>query len=191
MAVVDEQIGAGNCDAMQKDSGAISWADAFVYVHSQFSPLIRYHGGFVFTTVNIPQASTILAAKIIIYVRNYLQDSPNLEIYGNDVDSANNFAVEGDIFGRARTTASTSWITTNLPIGWNDSPDITGVVQELVDRPGWVANNDMGFLFIAWGIPAQQLEIEAFDTYPTQAAKLHIEYRVHYGFTNFQIPGVV
>lgn len=195
MAVVDEQVAASADDASQLDAGAAAWADIYLYVHATFSPLTRYHTGLLFSP-NIPQAATILAAKLIVYVYAPfpgMQDDPNLRIYGNDVDSAVDFNIpNNDIVGRTYTTAGVDWIDTNLPHGWNDSPDITPVVQEIVDRPLWVANNNMCFLLIAWGFPVAQLCIYAED-YSTGllAAKLHIEYKVHYGFTNFQVPGIV
>lgn len=65
-----------------------------------------------------------------------------------DEAAAQAITSEFDVPGRPpETTAKVDWDRTGQTAGVRyTSPDLTSIVQEIVDRPGWVSNNDMSFV---------------------------------------------
>ena len=86
--------------------------------------------------------------------------------------------VDYDISSRTDTAASVTW---SVPAGaWTDNnkyqtPDLTTIVQELINRPGWAAGNAMFFKINA-GTENGGRTANSFDSNPTLAPRLVIEY---------------
>lgn len=112
----------------------------------QSSSTSKWDSGFVFSNVTIPQGAKIVSAKISLCSVNAFADKTiSLKIVGNDVDDASYPANWTAYSGFALTDAVVEWDPTSQPANFVffDSPDITGIVQEIVDRPGWISGNDM------------------------------------------------
>ena len=79
-------------------------------------------------------------------------DDINCVIYGNDVDSAGTFTTTAfDISSEARrprTTASVAWQQDALLAGWKNV-EVTNIVREITERPGWQSGQNLALLFIA------------------------------------------
>ena len=175
---VDEQVEAGNCDAWEYDDDT-DFNSAGDYIRMESHVVVfwgRINGGFVFNTVAIPNSTTITAAYIEVYIYSTTDDDANVDICGNDVDDANNFAIEADVTSRARTTATVAWIEDTLGVGWAQSPDISTVVQEIVNRVGWATGQDMCFLIDGKSDTDKDLQCRSYDWNTALAAKLHVEY---------------
>ncbi len=107
--------------------------------------------GIRFQDVQMPQASIISNAyiKFSCDVIDDLPDSCDLTIYGQDIDDAPYFSSTSyNISDRTTAGASVSWPTE----AWttvherHQSPDISSIVQEILNRGGWSAGNDMVFI---------------------------------------------
>lgn len=104
------------------------------------------HAGVRFTTMVIPQGSTILSAVLRVVASDTVSAGVvNALVYGHDSDSAAAFSTYADFMGRPRTSASVAWAAI---AAWTtgtsyDSPDLTAIIQEIVSRPGWVSGNAM------------------------------------------------
>ncbi len=110
-----------------------------------------YHGGLQivgmrFRNVAIPQGEVIDSAYISFETDETDSGTTNLVIYGEDTDDANLFANNsGNISSRTKTTASVNW----SPSAWNtvnelhQTVDISTIIKEIVDRPGWSSGNDL------------------------------------------------
>ncbi len=101
---------------------------------------VQYH------TLSIPQGSTINSAKITFEVQNSGQewDSNDFTILAEAADDASVFTEDpNNITDRARSTASVAWAPDALPaVGSKvETPDITTLIQEVVNREGWSDNN--------------------------------------------------
>lgn len=111
----------------------------------------RYHG--LRYTANIPQGSTITAAYIQ-YTAN--QDDASVvasTYFGEAADNSAPFVAGAATFNmttRTRTTATVNWA---IP-AWTDgsrgaaqqTPSLVSIVQEIVNRPGWVAGNALAIM---------------------------------------------
>lgn len=110
----------------------------------------HHQGGLRFNSVTIAQGATISAATLT--VTKHLAPAPdtafNITVWADDVDDA---AVWGagsrPQNGFTDTTASAvqSTGTGTGTIVWT----ITTIVQEIVDRAGWVSGNDLKFRLVA------------------------------------------
>ena len=135
--------------------------------------------GLRFQNVNIPQGATITSASIEFEVDRKRTGDLAVRIYGEDIDSANYFidSDNGNISDRTLTSASTVWSITSEP-GPNASlstSDISTVVQEVVDRPGWAANNHMAFI-LKHESGTGYREVESVDGESDAAPILHVTY---------------
>ena len=105
--------------------------------------------GLRFQNVNIPKDATILSAEMVFTSKGTSTSFADFTIKGIGEDSALQFTNSANnITDRTTTTSSVGWI----PEAWGtpntafSTSDITPILQEIVNRPGWVAGNTMGFI---------------------------------------------
>lgn len=99
----------------------------------------------LFPNVTIPQGATINSATLSLFTGNAEADvagNLNARVYAEDADNPTAPDSAADAMGRTRTTAFAAWQLD----GWADDTtvQVTGlasVVQEIVNRPGWVSGN--------------------------------------------------
>jgi hypothetical protein len=138
--------------------------------------------GLRFTDINIPKGATILNAYISfngaeVNTPNSNSSATSLTIHGQSANSPNTFNTNNNnISGRALTTASVNW---NNIQAWNEdvnynTPSITSIVQELVNRPGWNSGNNMAFIISGSGSRTAQSWDAGGDSPPL----LTIEYSI-------------
>jgi hypothetical protein len=65
------------------------------------------------------------------------------KIEGEDADNPATFSTYADFIARVRTTANVSWINSaaSYPPDYYTSPDISSIIQEIVNRGGWASGN--------------------------------------------------
>jgi hypothetical protein len=138
--------------------------------------------GLRFTNINIPKGATILNAYISFNgaeanAPNSNSSATSLTIHGQSADSPNTFNTNNNnISGRALTTASVNW---NNIQAWNEdvnynTPSITSIVQELVNRSGWISGNNMAVIISGSGSRTAQSWDAGGDSPPL----LTIEYSI-------------
>ena len=113
-----------------------------------------YWTGLRFNENNIPTGATITSAYITFVSENNENSAASYTFYGQDHDSSATFSSNNyDISSRVRTTASTSW--PGAPAWVKDqkhsTPDLSAIVQEIVDRPGWNSGSPLTFLIEGTG----------------------------------------
>lgn len=107
---------------------------------------VVYDAGVRFRGVAVPQGAVILSAQIeFVASSNSINATSNLILYGEDADSAAGFTNKANFLARTRTSAYVPWSA--VPT-WATgqkylTPDLTGIVQEIVSRAGWVSGNDL------------------------------------------------
>lgn len=126
----------------------------------------------------IPPGATILSAEIQFTAESNSTGAAALTVYGIAEDNADPFSAADDILSRTKTAASASW----TPGTWTQgdagtaqkTTDLTAIVQEIVDRPGYSLGNNIGFLIDGKG----RRNAESFDTDPASAPQICITYDV-------------
>lgn len=133
----------------------------------------------LFEDVVIPDGANITEAYVEYYASAYkgvvyetirADDNPNPSPYGN-----------GSVFWTQRplTTAYTEWDTPRTVWSWNRSPNIAGIIQELVNKYSYAGGANIQLFGISWprrsGIDGR-ITYETFDGSTTRPARLHFEY---------------
>lgn len=135
--------------------------------------------GLRFTGINIPQGAQIDNAYIQFTVDETDSSATSLSIRGEDVNDSSSFnSSNNNLSNRALTSASVNW----QPDSWNSvgaagadqrTPNLTSIVQEIVNRGGWSSGNDMSFIISGQGARTA----ESYDGSASKAPLLHIDYQ--------------
>ncbi|MEJ1354755.1 MAG: PilC/PilY family type IV pilus protein [Candidatus Sedimenticola sp. (ex Thyasira tokunagai)] len=136
--------------------------------------------GFRFRNVAIPQGATITSAHLEFTAAVDDSDDASMTIRGVASDDAVVFAnTSSFLSGRTLTSAKKDW--DDIP-SWTQetiyqTPDITSVVQEIVNRNGWCGGNSMAFVLAqnSDNDDAQRLAY-SYDGDTTKVPRLRIEY---------------
>jgi hypothetical protein len=174
--IFETRVASASDDVEQKGSGSISGNinDLELGYDGTTSQTV----GIRFTGINIPQGAIITSAYIQFQANEVKTGATSLLIKGEDTDDASAFtSVKFNVSSRATTDASAAW----TPAPWTvvgehglaeRTPDLTAVVQEIVNRSGWAALNDMAFLVTGTGTRTA----DSYEYNPASAPLLHIEY---------------
>jgi len=154
--------------AMYLDSTDLEIGDDFSYWGAQTL-------GLRFVNVAIPNGATIVSAYVEFEVDETGSSATAVQITGEAADDPGSFTTTNwDITARTATSAAVSW----NPGPWNNpnaseqTPDLSSVVQEIVDRGGWSSNNAMVFVIAGTG----ERTATAFDGGASGAPQLFVEY---------------
>jgi PKD repeat protein len=175
---ITSQVNAGSDDAEQ------SVSSGSMYLTSTDLELV-YDGstnqqqvGLRFKNINIPAGATITNTYIQFTVDETSSASVGLTIYGQNHGNPTTFTTStNNISSRAKTTSSVSWIPAPWTVvgeaGVNQrTPDLSSIVQGIIDRPDWSANNAMAFIITGSGYRTA----EAYEGSTTKAPKLLLSY---------------
>ncbi|GEM_PF-867828 len=108
--------------------------------------------GMRFTNLTIPQGATINSAYIEFERDETGSGTANLTFRGQDSDNTNTFTTTAynisNTSTRPKTTASVNWAISSSNLwsssdGKHQSPDLSLIIQEIVDRGGWNSGNSM------------------------------------------------
>ncbi len=107
--------------------------------------------GLRFQNIDIPQGETIDEAyiEVVSHEVKYADDTAKITITAEATDSAVTFDEVNLISARTKTTASVYWEVTEEWGLWTTekTPDLSTIVQEIVERPGWESGNAIAFIW--------------------------------------------
>lgn len=135
-----------------------------------------YASAFRFLSVNIPQGQTLDSASIAINV-TARSGSQTGTFAGQAVDSAPAWA-NHSAFSPASMAATTATLTYTPPGATGiQTLDVKAIAQEIINRAGWAANNNMRFGFtVVSGMTTSYSTIEDYSAAGTSEAVLTIVY---------------
>lgn len=182
--VLEVQISGGNDDVEELENGTI-WKtnsdlemayDSYV---SGSQGLVGYqHVGLRFQNITIPQGATITSAYIQFTADEKDDELTTLTIWGEDTDDAAAFSyATNDVSNRTATSNSVEWIpeewaTVGAAGADEKTPDISTVIQEIVDRGAWNSGNSLVLVVAGEGTRTA----ESYDGSSADAPTLHLEY---------------
>lgn len=170
------RVADGNDDAVEVlNTGEIRRSS----VHLRMG--VAYEGpqlvGLRFQNVTIPRGAIITRAYIEFTVERARSAATTLTIRGEASDNAPFFPYSNnDISRRSRTQTSVpwnnvaAWMTKDAP---QQTPDLSPVVQEIVQRSGWVSGNALVLIISGTG---SERDAYAYNGSPSKAPLLHVEY---------------
>ena len=133
--------------------------------------------GLRFADVALPPGATVTSAHIQFEADEIQGDPTYLVFQGQAADDPGTFTlVNFDISSRPRTASWVAW----SPAPWAEvglqgpdqrTPDLSALVQEIIDRPGWASGNAMAFVIRGNG----HRTARSFEGDSTGTALLHVE----------------
>ena len=156
-------VAASSDDAYQFLAGQTMTIDGT----SHLSDATIEYFGLRFLSVTAPQGAAITSAYITAYFNSATLDEPQHLVWADDIDDAVTYTTTaGDIENRADTTATATWgDCTSLggAAASYNSPSLASIVQEVVDRGSWAANNSMAFTIQGNTNGACDMQISMWD----------------------------
>ncbi|MHC4534233.1 MAG: LamG-like jellyroll fold domain-containing protein [Planctomycetota bacterium] len=161
---IEIRVAAGEDDAEEKVAdGSISLGSSDLEITEEGNPDDNQLIGMRFANVGIPQGAVITSAYVQFQV-----DAGDIDVPGDNrpgtkflrgeaVDDAASFTSAAfDISSRPTTTAEASWDWPEWLVGDEEGPDqqtsdISAVIQEIVDRPGWASGNSLALIITGSG----------------------------------------
>ncbi len=173
---IDEQVGVSADDGERNEQ---PWfTDTIAFGNYGYWSYKR-HGWARFTGISGLSGTTIDVAYATPNVNGVI-DSPDVDLFAEDAAAPSAPTDGADYDGKPRTAAFTNWSPGSIS-GWQNSPSIVGVIQELADSydPSAIqllpiGNNTSGTHRFIW---------TQYDSSSSLAPKLHIEYTAGGGIT--------
>ncbi len=178
MPTLDFQVAANNRDSIQASSGDADEpsSDDIFLVHSPGGSGYFEYAGAAWTGITIAAGSTITAAHVEWKNFDPGGGSVDMDVLVRFEDVAAPAIFSGatnGISGRTLTTASVIWTATLTSNVFNSSPDISAIIQELINSYSY-SSGAMNCVLIARSTSAASLY--GYTSAAADAAKLHIEY---------------
>lgn len=130
-------------------------------------------------SIPVPQGASIVSAKMQFFLNSSKAVRPNMQIAAYNFDSCAAFGTTAnDLSSRAITGAQT-WAPGSDQVSgqYNDTPDISPMVQNVVSRSGWVSGNYLGIRLAALS-SADAWQIQTFDNPSGNAPRLVLDFTV-------------
>ena len=175
--IVDVRVSAGDDDAEESQSGSMSRSSSDLELADEGSNTGQTIG-MRFVGVDIPPGATIVDAYVQFQVDEADSGAVSLEIRGQAADDAVTFTgSSGDISTRPTTSAAVSWSPPPWPsVGAagadQRTPDLSEVVQEIIDRTDWSRGNALAIIITGTG----ERTAESYNGKSSAAPQLHVEY---------------
>ena len=173
--VVERRVSTSADDAEESitDTSVHLTSSDLEFVHDDVDQVV----GMRWTGLAIPPGVTITAAYIQFSSKEAWSDVTNLTFRAQAADNPPTFhTTNGDVSTRPRTASSANWAPVAWPAGQTGpnqrTPDLTGMVQELVSRPGWTSSSALVMIVNGTG----HRTAWAWDGNSSLAPLLHVEY---------------
>ena len=138
----------------------------------------QYEACLRFINVPIPAGATITAAYVELVAATTGSGTLSMNISAEDADNPAAVTGYSDFYARLRTTANSTWAVPDFVVGQvYQTVDISGAVQEVVNRAGWADGQAMQ-IFIDTVSGSVNRQAVAYDDVPASAALLHVAYSV-------------
>jgi len=173
--VVDVRVAASSDDAEEKITGGMRMTSSdleLVYDSGEQTVGMRFNG------VDIPLGASIANAYVQFQTDEADSDPTSLTIKGEAADNAVTFAATTNNISSRPTTASyvswspDPWLIVGEAGSAQRTPDISSIIQEIVNRPGWTNGNSLVIIITGTGVRTA----EAYEGVAAAAPLLHVEY---------------
>jgi type IV pilus assembly protein PilY1 len=164
-------------DDVNQDGSSLTTDASTIWLGNGASTTSSYTG-LRFNNVNIPQGATIKSAQIQVYSSQNQWITLSYNIYGDLSINSPTFSASSLPSQRTLTTAS---VTSSTNENWNSGtwytlPDISSIVQEIVNQPGWISGNSLSIIMRGTGGSYARKFIDSYDGAPAYAVRLVITY---------------
>ena len=107
-----------------------------------------YEGFLRFPNIALAQGTVVIGAYLYLSPGGGSSYPTYMDIVVEEADNPANIATIGDYLGRSWSTSKINFDIESSPVGEVISPDITTLVQAILNRPGWVSGNAISFAIV-------------------------------------------
>ncbi len=135
--------------------------------------------GMRFQNVDVPKGATVTSAFISVVPSATTEDEPLITLSAEDVDSSGTFTTGASNISNRTRTSTVSWSSTDLAASgstYHNSPDITSMVQTIINRAGWATGNPVTIIAQGGATTTRDLTIEAFENAGNNPPRLTINF---------------
>ncbi len=176
LVILDIPVVDSNDDAEERSTGKVSVTSSDLEL---VDDSVNQTIGLRFRNVSIPENTLISNAYIQFHVDEVSVDYAGLAIRGDYSGDALAFSTTpGDVTSRPKTSTVIDWI----PGPWatvgnagveQRTPDLSNVIQEIIEKPDWTSGNSLVLIINGTG----RRVAESFNGSAIGAPKLHLEYQ--------------
>jgi len=177
ITTLEVRVAASSDDAEERVSGSVKLSSSDLEL--TFDGGGNQTVGMRFNGISISPGANITSAYVQFQVDEANSDATLLTIQGEATDNASQFVSSDlNISSRPRTQDNVVW----SPVPWTvrgeagpdqQTPDISWVVQEIVNLPDWASGNSLVIIITGTG----ERTAESYDGNQAGAALLHVEYQ--------------
>jgi len=177
-AVAESRVSAKADDAEERDDGSVALGSGDLELVFDQALSSEQTVGIRFAGLDVPQGALITDAWVQFQVDEATSDPTHVTVRAEAADDGLPFAsTDLSISSRPTTASAVAWQPEAWPVvgAAGDEqrlPVLAKVVQEVVDRPGWLAGNALVLVITGAG----RRTAEAYDGLPAGAPLLHVEY---------------
>jgi hypothetical protein len=169
------QVSSSADDGWQK-GWTLDLTSAFLTVSEQTRPDI----GIRFNNINVPQSVLITNARLNLRIGGSFEGGLiTYKVQAEASDNAPPFSTSAYISLRNKTQASVNWNhQAPYTLGWHTSPNISAVIQEVLNRSGWSVGNSLAIIYnnASGGSSSASCQFLSYDSNPSYAPKLQISF---------------
>ncbi len=180
---IDVRVITDEDDAEEAEDGSVDLSSSDLeLVYDPHEDAGNQIVGIRFQALDIPKGAIIKEAYIQFTADEDKNDEGSMNIYAQNDNSPVAFTTTiNDISSRPKTTAFVVW----TPVDWDvvgdagdtqKTPDLSTLVQEVIDRDGWTSGNNMAFIIEGTG----RRVAESYKGSSTEAPQLIIEFKNTY-----------
>lgn len=148
-------VAAGTDDASELENGTVNRTSGDLELGSDLG--VPTTTGMRFAGIDVPRDAAITRAWVQFNADERNTSPATLTVRAQASDTAASYTSTAfNVSSRPRTTAAASW---SVPI-WNvfgeagaaqQTPDLSAVVQDVINRPGWVSGNALAIIITGTG----------------------------------------
>jgi PKD repeat protein len=172
---LDRAVSTGNDDVEERGSSmSVDSSDLELTTDGGTLQIV----GIRFANVTVPAGATVTNAYVQFTTKEVSTGPAPLTVWGQAADNAATFTTTSkNVSTRARVSTSVPWNPPDWPILKARGPDqrtpnLTGIVQQVVNRAGWASGNAMAIIVTGTGRRCAY----SFEGGAASAPVLHIEY---------------
>lgn len=170
-------------DCREYGDNSFSYTDSYNYCYASTAPSTSNYRwfGLLFSEVTLGDSEniTIDSANVSVYTNSTSYDDIQAKIKAELHDNPVNFQTNQDIMDSRDYTANyVSWEFNGLGTGWQESPDLSVVIQEVIDSDYWDNGDNIGISFQALTTLNKWFRCYSWDGSATYAPVLFISYTV-------------
>jgi hypothetical protein len=171
-----KRVAVGTDDAEEAANGGVNRSNSDLeLVYSGSNQVV----GMRFTALAIPQGATIQSAALQFRADETQSEATSLLIQGQAAGNTVTFTNTSlNVSSRPRTAASVTW----TPAAWavigeagpnQRTPDLSAIIQEIVNRPDWVSGNSIVLIISGTG----HRTAESYEGMAAGAPRLEIQFQ--------------